>query len=121
MGNSVVVRNQPKAEASDPQVYLTARLATAQSRIEKTFLEGGSVLVSVMDILSQLITILDRMTGSMDGDTADAAVANMQKTIEDMIRLPETEQVRQAAFVEMSSSANPQAAMSMISARRSVT
>jgi DNA-binding ferritin-like protein (Dps family) len=103
MGNSVVVRNQPKAEASDPQAYLTARLATAQSRIEKTFLEGGSVLVSVMDILNELIAILDRMTGSMDSDTADAAMANMQKTIEDMIRLPETEQVRQAAFVEMSS------------------
>lgn len=103
MGNSTVVKNQPKAEASDPQAYLTARLATAQSRIEKTFLEGGSVLVSVMDILNQLITILDRMTGSMDGDTADAAVANMQKTIEDMVRLPETEQLRQAAFVEMSS------------------
>lgn len=102
MGNSAVVRNQPKAEASDPQAYLTARLATAQSRIEKTFLEGGSVLVSVMDILNELIAILDRMTGSMDGDTADAAMANMQKTIEDMIRLPETEQVRQAAFVEMS-------------------
>ncbi len=103
MGNSAVVKNQPKAEASDPQAYLTARLATAQSRIEKTFLEGGSVLVSVMDILNQLITILDRMTGSMDGDTADAAMANMQKTIEDMVRLPETEQLRQAAFVEMSS------------------
>ncbi len=103
MGNSTVVKNQPKAEASDPQAYLTARLATAQSRIEKTFLEGGSVLVSVMDILNQLITILDRMTGSMDGDTADAAMANMQKTIEDMVRLPETEQLRQAAFVEMSS------------------
>ncbi|MES5048299.1 chemotaxis protein [Rhizobium nepotum] len=97
------MRNQPKAEASDPQAYLTARLATAQSRIEKTFLEGGSVLVSVMDILNELIAILDRMTGSMDSDTADAAMANMQKTIEDMIRLPETEQVRQAAFVEMSS------------------
>lgn len=61
------------------------------------------MLVSVMDILNQLITILDRMTGSMDGDTADAAMANMQKTIEDMVRLPETEQLRQAAFVEMSS------------------
>ncbi len=103
MGNSAVVRNQPKAEASDPQAYLTARLATAQSRIEKTFLEGGSVLVSVMDILNELIAILDRMTDSMDSYTADAAMANMQKTIEDMIRLPETEQVRQAAFVEMSS------------------
>ncbi|WP_332305408.1 chemotaxis protein [Rhizobium sp. GR12] len=97
------MRNQPKAEASDPQAYLTARLATAQSRIEKTFLEGGSVLVSVMDILNELIAILDRMTDSMDSYTADAAMANMQKTIEDMIRLPETEQVRQAAFVEMSS------------------
>ncbi|KJF66249.1 hypothetical protein [Rhizobium nepotum] len=96
------MRNQPKAEASDPQAYLTARLATAQSRIEKTFLEGGSALVSVMDILNELIAILDRMTGSMDSDTADAAMANMQKTIEDMIRLPEAEQVRQAAFVEMS-------------------
>ena len=81
---------------------MTTRLALAQSRIEQTFLDGGSVLVSVMEILNELIAILDRMTGSMDGETADAAMSNMQKTIGDLVRLPETEALRQAAFSEMS-------------------
>lgn len=96
------MRHLSKAETHDPHAYLTTRLALAQSRIEQSFLDGGSVLVSVMDILTELIAILDRMTGSMDGDTADVAMSNMQRTIEDLLRLPDTAASRQAAFVEMS-------------------
>ncbi|UXS03668.1 chemotaxis protein [Agrobacterium tumefaciens] len=96
------MRHLSKAETHDPQAYLTERLALAQSRIEQTFLDGGSVLVSVMEILSELIAILDRMTGSMDGDTAGTAVSNMQMTVEELIRLPEMENARQTAFTEMS-------------------
>ncbi|WP_313617407.1 chemotaxis protein [Agrobacterium sp.] len=88
-------------EAFDTRANLTAGLSVAHARIEKTFLDGGAVLVSVMEILNDLIAILDRMTGTMDGGTADAAIAGMQKTIEDLARLPDTEQQRQVAFEAM--------------------
>ncbi|MDO5896960.1 chemotaxis protein [Agrobacterium sp. Azo12] len=85
----------------DHRADLSAGLSVAHARIEKTFLDGGSVLVSVMEILNDLIAILDRMAGTMDGGTADAAIAGMRKTIEDLARLPDTEQQRQVAFEAM--------------------
>ncbi|MCS4242932.1 hypothetical protein M2418_002463 [Rhizobium sp. BIGb0125] len=85
----------------DHRADLTTGLSVAHARIEKTFLDGGAVLVSVMEILSDLIAILDRMAGTMDGGTADAAIAGMRKTIEDLARLPDTEQQRQVAFEAM--------------------
>jgi hypothetical protein len=54
----------------DRQAEFSAKLTAAHARIEKTFLDGGAVLVSVMEILSNLIGILDGMTGTLDGKTA---------------------------------------------------
>lgn len=86
---------------NNQQVDLGNGLSVAHARIEKTFLDGGAVLVSVMEILNDLIAILDRMAGTMDGGTADTAIAGMHKTIEDLARLPDTEQQRQVAFEAM--------------------
>jgi hypothetical protein len=78
-----------------------ARLVTAHARIETTFLDGGAVLVSVMDILNSLVTILDRMTGTLDGSTTENTVAGLNKTIADLAGLPQTEENRQGAFNEL--------------------
>ena len=82
----------------DRQAEFSAKLTAAHARIEKTFLDGGAVLVSVMEILGNLIGILDGMTGTLDGKTAKNAVEGLRKTIDDLARLPKTEENRQAGF-----------------------
>ena len=82
----------------DHQADFSAKLTTAHARIEKTFLDGGAVLVSVMEILNSLMGILDGMTGTLDGKTAEGAVSGLRKTINDLAMLPDTEEKRQAGF-----------------------
>ncbi|GAK69797.1 chemotaxis protein [Agrobacterium rubi] len=82
----------------DRQVEFTSKLTAAHARIEKTFLEGGAVLVSVMDILGSLTGILDGMTGTLDGKTAQSTLDGLSKTIDELAQLPKTEETRQAAF-----------------------
>lgn len=86
----------------DHQADFSAKLTHAHARIEKTFLDGGAVLVSVMEILSSLIGILDGMTGTLDGKTAEGAVSGLKKTINDLAILPKTEEKRQAGFEALS-------------------
>ncbi len=87
-----------RAFQTDLQSEFHAKLTAAHARIEKRFLDGGAVLVSVMDILGDLIGILDGMTGTLDGKTAEGTVAGLRKTIADLAQLPQTEQSRQAGF-----------------------
>lgn len=82
----------------DQQAELSAKLTAAHARIEKRFLDGGAVLVSVMDILGNLTGILDGMTGTLDGKTAKNNVEGLRKSIDDLARLPVTEEKRQAGF-----------------------
>ncbi|WP_421361692.1 chemotaxis protein [Agrobacterium rosae] len=82
----------------DQQAELSAKLTAAHAKIEKRFLDGGAVLVSVMDILGNLTGILDGMTGTLDGKTAKNNVDGLRKTINDLAQLPKTEERRQAGF-----------------------
>ena len=82
----------------DQQAEFSAKLMAAHAKIEKKFLEGGAVLVSVMDILGNLTGILDGMTGTLDGKTAKNNVDGLRKTIDDLAQLPKTEERRQAGF-----------------------
>ncbi|XUY29397.1 chemotaxis protein [Agrobacterium sp. rho-8.1] len=82
----------------DRQVEFTSKLTAAHARIEKAFLEGGAVLVSVMDILGSLTGTLDGMTNTIDGQTAQTTLDGLGKTIDDLAQLPKTEKTRQAAF-----------------------
>ncbi len=82
----------------DRQAEFSGKLTTAHAKIEKTFLDGGAVLVSVMEILGNLVGILDGMTGTIDGKTAQNTLDGLRQTIDDLAQLPKTEQARQAAF-----------------------
>lgn len=77
---------------------LVDRLMSAHGRIESAFLEGGQTLVSVMDVVNGMITILDSFGTSLDGDVAQGMVAGMSRAIDDLASLPETVSTRQRAF-----------------------
>lgn len=87
----------------DRKADFSARLSAAHARIEKTFLDGGAVLVSVIEILNDLTAILDGMTGTMNGETTATTISGLHKTIADLATLPETEQKRQAGFENLTS------------------
>lgn len=77
---------------------LEDRLATAHRRIEDQFTQGAVALTSIMDVLAQLIGSMDRLTGALDGETASAVMASIQKTVTDLAGLPEKESSRGERF-----------------------
>jgi hypothetical protein len=80
---------------------LEDRLATAHKRIEDRFTQGAVALTSIMDVLGQLISSMDRLTGALDGETASAVMASIQKTVTDLAGLPEKENSRGERFGEI--------------------
>lgn len=79
-----------------------AKLATAHSRIEKSFLDGGAVLVSVMENLGSLVDSLDQLTGVLDGKTTTETVQGLRKTVADLALLPARATARQDSFSQIS-------------------
>lgn len=73
----------------------------AHARIERAFLEGGEVLVSVIEILNGLTGVLDGMTGTLDGNTAEHAISGLRKTTDELALLPQAAQAREAHFDEL--------------------
>jgi len=47
-------------------------LETARSQVEQRFLEGGTVLLSVMDVLNRLLNSLDSITKALDNEGSRA-------------------------------------------------
>lgn len=82
----------------DKQGELSAKLTAAHAKIEKRFLDGGAVLVSVMEILGNLTGILDGMTGTLNGKSVENNIKGFHNTINDLAQLPKTEETRQAGF-----------------------
>lgn len=82
----------------DKQGELSAKLTAAHAKIEKRFLDGGAVLVSVMEILGNLTGILDGMTGTLNGKSVEHNIKGFHNTINDLAQLPKTEENRQAGF-----------------------
>lgn len=82
----------------DKQGELSAKLTAAHAKIEKRFLDGGAVLVSVMEILGNLTGILDGMTGTLNGKSVENNIKGFHNTINDLAQLPKTEERRQAGF-----------------------
>lgn len=85
-------------EAEPDRTTLLERLSLAHARIEASFLEGGATLVSVMEMVNGLIETLDRFTRTLDGETADATIDGLQRTISDLANLPQLAGARQASF-----------------------
>ena len=77
---------------------LDAKLSAAHSKLEKKFLEGGAVLVAIMDILKRLIGSLDNLTGALDGKTTSETIERIQATARELASLPQFELSRQQGF-----------------------
>jgi hypothetical protein len=80
---------------------LDGKLSAAHSKLEKKFLEGGAVLVAIMDILKRLIGSLDNLTGALDGRTTTETIERIRATARELASLPEFELARQQGFEKL--------------------
>ncbi|MCY1665275.1 chemotaxis protein [Rhizobium sp. SL86] len=78
-----------------------ARMEEARSRIEQRFLDGGAVLLSVLDVLNKMISSLDTLTNSLDEETAGATLQELGTTAAALSSLTQTEASRQIQFREI--------------------
>jgi len=85
-----------------PVADVRGTLESARSQVEKRFLDGGAVLVSVMEVINQLLTSLDRLTKSLDSDGASDTTADLLQTVKTLLDLPELEIRRQENFAVLS-------------------
>jgi ABC-type transporter Mla subunit MlaD len=83
---------------------LDAKLAAAHGKLEKKFLEGGAVLISIIDILKRLIGSLDALTGALDGQTTTETMAGIRATAIELGGLTGFELSRQERFEQLSAS-----------------
>jgi methyl-accepting chemotaxis protein len=79
----------------------------AHAQIEKTFLEGGETLVSVMDVVNAMIANLDRYSSSLDREQASEMVQGLQEATTKITDLPSAAGMREKGFraIEARSSA----------------
>ncbi|GEO85535.1 MULTISPECIES: methyl-accepting chemotaxis sensory transducer [Alphaproteobacteria] len=86
-------------------VELTADLSdgleNARSRIETRFLEGGTVLLGVLDSVSKMIETLDAMMASLSGETAERTRADLADIMTRLAGLPRLEEDRQQGLTQI--------------------
>lgn len=92
--HAVLKTHSAKGQRTDFEIKLT----TAHSRLEKSFLEGGAVLVSVVEIINGLVESLDLLTSVLDGKTTTETVKSLRRTVSDLALLPERAIARQTSF-----------------------
>ena len=83
---------------------LDAKLSAAHGKLEKKFLDGGAVLISIIDILKRLIGSLDSLTGALDGQTTNETMAGIRATAAELGGLTAFEISRQQRFEQLASS-----------------
>ncbi|MBB3350704.1 hypothetical protein FHT70_000608 [Rhizobium sp. BK049] len=76
-------------------------LESARSQVEERFLEGGSVLLSVMDVLNRLLNSLESVAKALDANEASDTSADLRATVESLTALPVTEENRQQALISL--------------------
>ncbi|WP_414130940.1 chemotaxis protein [Rhizobium jaguaris] len=82
-----------------PQAMDVSRtLEAARTEVEKRFLDGGAVLLSVMEVLNQLLSSLDRLTKALDSDGASDTTTDLLQTVSGLSDLPGLEARRQENF-----------------------
>ena len=82
-------------ERQTAEAELVSRLEGARSRIEQRFLDGGVVLLSVLDVLNRLVASLENLSGSLDDKTAEATIGRLSATVGQLTALPGIEETRQ--------------------------
>ncbi|MBX5198760.1 chemotaxis protein [Rhizobium sp. NZLR10] len=80
---------------------ISQTLESARSQVEERFLEGGTVLLSVMDVLNRLLNSLESVTTTLDNKEASDTSAGLSATVESLTALPVTEENRQQALVSL--------------------
>ncbi len=90
---------------NNDRAALDTMLLGAHSQVEARFLDGGTVLLSIMDVIAKLIGSLDRLTGSLDQETTQGTVGGILKTAERLAALPSREAGRQESFETLSMTA----------------
>ncbi|MBB4191576.1 uncharacterized protein YukE [Rhizobium aethiopicum] len=98
MAHALVTSN---AAAYTPGREISQILESARSQVEERFLEGGSVLLSVMDVLNRLLKSLESVANALDNNEASDTSADLRATVESLTALPVTEENRQQALVSL--------------------
>ncbi|MFS2176504.1 chemotaxis protein [Rhizobium pisi] len=80
---------------------ISQTLESARSQVEERFLEGGTVLLSVMDVLNRLLNSLESVTKALDNKESSDTSADLHATVESLTALPVTEENRQQALVSL--------------------
>ncbi len=71
------------------------KLEAARSKVEQRFLEGGNVLLSVMEVLNRLLASLDNISRSLETGSANDTMADLIATVKNLSDLPDIEASRQ--------------------------
>ncbi|MDE1996155.1 MAG: chemotaxis protein, partial [Rhizobiaceae bacterium] len=87
---------QPRA------IDVSRTLEAARSEVEKRFLDGGAVLLSVMEALNELLSSLGRLTSALDSNGGSDATADLLQTVSGLSDLPGLESRRQESFAFLS-------------------
>ena len=85
-----------------PATDVRDTLETARTQVESRFLEGGAVLVSVLEVINQLMASLDRLTKSLDSEGSTDTTADLLQTVRTLVDLPQLETRRQENFAVLS-------------------
>ncbi len=85
---------------------ISETLEAARSQVEERFLEGGTVLLSVMDVLNRLLSSLDNVTKVLDAGESSDTGADLRLTVKSLIDLPISEKARQDALSSLADTGN---------------
>lgn len=91
----------PNAAAYTSGRDISQTLESARGQVEERFLEGGTVLLSVMDVLNRLLNSLESVTTALDNKEASDTSADLRATVASLTALPITEESRQQALVSL--------------------
>ncbi|MGR4846709.1 chemotaxis protein [Rhizobium sp. LARHSG275] len=91
----------PNAAAYTSGWDISQTLESARGQVEERFLEGGTVLLSVMDVLNRLLSSLENVTTALDNKEASDTGADLRATVASLTALPITEERRQQALVSL--------------------
>ncbi|MGR6429830.1 hypothetical protein ACU5AY_02825 [Rhizobium sp. PAMB 3174] len=77
------------------------RLEEARAQIEQRFLEGGTLLVSVLEVFTQLTQVLEKVSGSLKEEEAAEASQELALTASLIAKLPEAQTFRDTRLGEI--------------------
>lgn len=95
---TAIRQETPFAVAGRRDERLPRALRAAHGQLEKRFLEGGAVLLSVMEVLKRLISSLDHLSGALDERATEGTTAGIMETVEHLSRLAAREENRSATL-----------------------